>query len=130
MCGERDETINHIVSECSKLAQREYKTRHDWVGKVIHWELCKKLHFHHATKWYMHKPESVLENKTHKILWDFEIQTDHLITARRPDLVLINKEKRTCHIVDFAVPADHRVKLKEIEKKDKYLDLAIELKKL
>ena len=78
----------------------------------------------------MHKPESVLENETHKILWDFKIQTDHLITARRPDLVLINKKKRTCHIVDFAVPADHRVKLKEIEKKAKYLDLARELKKL
>ena len=78
----------------------------------------------------MHKPESVLENETHKILWDFEIQTDHLIPARRPDLVLINKKKRTCHIVDFAVPADHRVKLKEIEKKDKCLDLAKELKKL
>ena len=43
---------------------------------------------------------------------------------------MINKKKRTCHIVDFAVPADHRVKLKEIEKKDKYLDLTRELKKL
>ena len=32
--------------------------------------------------------------------------------------------------MDFAVPADHRVKLKESEKKDKYLDLAKELKKL
>ena len=32
--------------------------------------------------------------------------------------------------VDFAVPADHRIKLKECEKKDKYLDLARELKKL
>ena len=31
--------------------------------------------------------------------------------------------------MDFAVPADHRVKLKESEKKDKYLDLAKELKK-
>ena len=37
LCGDRDETINHIISECSKLAQREYKARHDWVGKVIHW---------------------------------------------------------------------------------------------
>ena len=27
--GDRDETINHIISECSKLAQKEYKTRHD-----------------------------------------------------------------------------------------------------
>ena len=32
-------------------------------------------------------------------------------------------------MVDFAVPADHRIKLKECEKKDKYLDLAKELKK-
>ena len=37
---------------------------------------------------------------------------------------------RTCKIVDFAVPADHRIKLKECEKKDKYLDLARELKQL
>ena len=35
LCGDRDETINHIISECSKLAQKEYETRHDWVGKVI-----------------------------------------------------------------------------------------------
>ena len=35
-----------------------------------------------------------------------------------------------CKIVDFAVPVDHRIKLKECEKKDKYLDLARELKKL
>ena len=36
LCGDRDETINRIISECNKLAQKEYKTRHDWVGKVIH----------------------------------------------------------------------------------------------
>ena len=43
LCGDRDETINHIISECSKLAQKEYKTRHDWVSKMIHWKMCKKL---------------------------------------------------------------------------------------
>ena len=37
------------------------------------------------------------------------------------------KKKKICKIVDFAVPADHRIKLKECEKKDKYLDLAREL---
>ena len=67
--------------------------------------------------------ESVLENRTHKLLWDFEIQTDDQISARRQDLMIINKKKRTCRIVDFAVPADHKVKLKECEKRDKYLDL-------
>ena len=31
MCGQVDETVNHIISECSNLAQKEYKRRHDWV---------------------------------------------------------------------------------------------------
>ena len=80
----------------------------------------------------MHNPASVLENDTHKLLWDFDIQTDHLISARRPDLIIINKKKKKkiYKIVDFAVPVDHKIKLKEYEKKDKYIDLARELKKL
>ena len=77
----------------------------------------------------MYNLVSVLENETYKLLWDFNIQTDHLISARRPDLMIINQKKRTCKIVDFAVPANHGVKLKENEKKHKYLDLARKLKK-
>ena len=130
LCSDRDETINHIISESSKLAQKEYKARHDWMGKVIHWEMCKKFKFDHANKWYMHNTAPVLENDTHKLLWDFDIQTDHLISTRRPDLIIINKKKKICKIVDFSVPADHRIKLKQCEKRGKYLDLARELKKL
>ena len=81
LCGDRDETINHIISEYSNFAQREYKARHDWVGKVIHWEMCKKLKFDHTNKRYMHNPVPILENATHKLPWDFNIQTDHLIPA-------------------------------------------------
>ena len=94
LCGDRDETINHIVSECSKLAQKEYKARHDWVSKVIHWEMCKKFKFDHANKWYMHNPAPVLENDMHKLLWDFDIQTDPLVSARGPDLIIINNNKK------------------------------------
>ena len=46
----------------------------------------------------MYKPEFVLENETHEILLDFEIQTDHLIPARRPDLVIINKKRETAEL--------------------------------
>ena len=130
LCGDRDDTINLIISECNKLAQKEYKARHDWVGKVVHWEMCRKFQFDHTNKWYLHNPAPVLENDLHKLLWDFNIQMDHLIPARRPDLIIINKRKRICKIDDFAVLADHRINLKESEKKDKYLDLARELKKL
>ena len=88
--GDEDKTINDMINECSKLAQKEYESRHDWVGKVIHWEMCKMLKFDHTTKFYTHKPKSALENNTHEIFWDFEIQTDHQIPARRPYLMIIN----------------------------------------
>ena len=76
----------------------------------------------------MHHPESVLENETHKILWDFEMQMDLLILARRLNLAMVykkkkkkkkkrKKEKRTCRIVNFAVPTDHSIKLKGSEKR-------------
>ena len=98
LCGDRDETINHIISESSKLAQKEYKARHDWVGKVIHWEMCNKFKFDHANELYMHDQAPVLENDTHKLLWDFNIQTDHLILARRPDLIIINKKRKSAKL--------------------------------
>ena len=36
-----------------------------------------------------------------------------IIPARRPDLVIVNEKKRTCWIVDFAILADHGVKIKK-----------------
>ena len=69
---------------------------------------------------------SILENDKHTLPWDFDIQTDHQILARRPVLIIINnnnKKKRIRKIVDIAVPADHRTKLEECEKKDNYLNL-------
>ena len=77
----------------------------------------------------MHNPAAVLENETHKLLWDFDIHMDHLISARRPDHMIINKKKRTFKIADFALPPDLRIKLEECEQKDKYLNFAKELKK-
>ena len=44
--------------------------------------------------------------------------------------IIINEKNKICKIVDFAVSADHRIKLKEFEKGDKYFDLAREFKKL
>ena len=44
----------------------------------------------------MHNPAPLQENDTHKLLWDFNIQM-----------------KRNYKIVDFAIPADNKIKLKE-----------------
>ena len=43
MCGTRNETISHTVIECGKLAQKEYKRRHDSVRSYVHWQFCEKL---------------------------------------------------------------------------------------
>ena len=102
--GDRDETINHIISEHSKLAHREYKARHDWVGKVIHWEMCKKFKFDYTNKWYMRNPAPVLENDTHKLLGDFDIHTDHQISARRADLIIINKKREFAKLSTLLSP--------------------------
>ena len=98
---------------------------------MIHKELCKKFEFDRTKKWYTIQSESVLKNKMQKIPKDFEIQRDHLIPARRQDLKINNdkKKKKTCRIVDYSVLTDHRLKIKENEKRVKYLDLAGELRK-
>ena len=112
--GDRDETIYYIISECSKLAQKEYKTRHDWVGKVIHLEVSKKFNFEHTNKWYMYSPESVLEN------WDAQSSLGFWNTNRSPNLsrtsIQQKQKMRTWRIVNFAVPKDHRVKSNEARK--------------
>ena len=72
------------------------------------------------------QPRIVQKNKTHKVLWDFKIQTDHLILARWSDLVKVKKKKEK---KKKTILADHRIKLKESEKRDKYFDLDREVKK-
>ena len=52
MCSRPDEIINDIVSECPKLAQTEYKRRHNWVGRRIHWEICRANGIHVKSNWY------------------------------------------------------------------------------
>eukprot|EP00795_Rhopilema_esculentum_P009699 gene9699-biopygen2667 len=100
MCGDKGETVSHLVSECAKLAQTEYKRRHDNVARYIHWLLAEKCRFERATKWYEQKPEGVLENHKFKLLWDFMIQCDRVVEARRPDIVVVDKEKKDVKIID------------------------------
>ena len=76
----------------------------------------------------MHKKRIRPKNELPLILWDFDIQTDHPMLARQPGLVLINKKKRTCCLVDFAVPTEHILKIKESKDIGKYLNFARELK--
>ena len=63
-------------------------------------------------------------------MWDFSIQTDYVIEARRPDLVVFDKKEISCKIIDFAVPGDSRNEEKEKDKIEKYQDLGRESQKI
>ena len=108
LCGERDETVSHIVSECKELAQKDYKkARHDKVAAILHWQMCQKYGFPTAAKSYEHfvdKEMSVLENEKVKLLWDFSIQTEVKIDHNKPDIVLLDKKEKTCYVIDVACP--------------------------
>ena len=130
MRGQKGKTVLHLASDCSKLAQREYEGRHNNVGRKVHWELRRKYNLEHANKWYEHQPQGVLENSHHKLLWDFNIQCDHEIEHRRPDLIIVDKEKKTACIIDIAVPGDNWVGTKELEKIFKYQDLKMEISRM
>ena len=66
LCGKTGESVQHITSGCEKLAQREYKRRHNNVAKKVHWDICKKNGLEHSEKWYEHAPEGAKEMKRSK----------------------------------------------------------------
>ena len=67
------------------------------------------------------------ENGKCKIPWDFAIQTDKEIERQRPDIAVIDKEKRECKIINIAVPGDQSIKVKKLEKITKYQDLRLQV---
>ena len=98
--------------------------------QYIHWQLCGKCGLERANNWYEQKPEGVVESENFKILWDFTIQCDRRVEARRPDIVFVDKKQREVVIIDVAIPGDDRVKDKELEKVEKYQLLKDEIAKV
>ena len=112
------------MRECEKLRQKEYKRRHDNIARIVHWKLCGKYNLKRSEKWYEHAPEEV------QILWDVMIQCDREIKARKPDIVVVNKNEESCAIIDIAIPGDIRVSQKEKKKIERYQELKRKIKRI
>ena len=61
----------------------------------------------------MHKSKPILENETNNILWDFGMQTEHLILASWPELVIINKKRETAEWWTLWQQSENQNKRKE-----------------
>lgn len=130
MCSSKEETISHILSGCTTLAATEYTYRHNKIASYIHWLMCKELGTEVQDKWYDHEPQPVINTQDCTIMWDHSIRTDRTIGANRPDIVLHNRAKKTCLLIDVAIPDDQNITLKEAEKISKYKDLQIEVQRM
>lgn len=76
------------------VASSDCKRRHGNLGKILHWNLVKKCNFKVKGKWHGNEIENNF--KSEHFLWHFSIQTDYAIEFQRLDLVLVNKNNRTC----------------------------------
>ena len=126
----KDETIQHIVSGCSFLANGEYKRRHNNICEQLHWNILASHNLTKESHWWKHQPAPVIENENIKVLYDFDVRTDKVISACRPDIMLVSKVRKTAQIIDVACPNDINVFEKEQEKVTKYQDLKIEIEKM
>ncbi|KAI4469561.1 hypothetical protein MML48_1g01499 [Holotrichia oblita] len=131
VCGQKDETIDHLMGSCTVLAPKEYTDRHNNVAKILHQKLCE-LHEIEVEKvpYYKYSPQKAIVTPLYKILWDWEVPTDKTISANVPDIVLVDILKQHTYIIDVAVPLPHNIGSKHQEKISKYIPLADEIKKL
>ena len=130
LCGEYVETVGHLVSACSALAQTEYKRRHDKMGLRVYWELCGNYGLKRSEKWWEEVPDAVRlrEDEKVEIWWDRKVHTpDKRIQHNRPDVVIVDRERKQWTFVDFAVPYDGNVASKERDKVTAYQELAAEV---
>ena len=88
------------------------------VAKTLHWKISKEYNMLCSEKLYNHTPEKLVESDRPKILWDYDVRTDHRIQARTAGLILVNKENQKVAVIDIAIPWDTRVVEKStVEKK-------------
>jgi len=130
LCGQHVESVDHILSSCSVIAQTHYKWRHDSVARLVHYELAKLGGLQVVDSWWLHNPSPVMESSSMKLLWDFTIQTDRHLSHNRPDIVYISNRHKTAFLIDVAIPGDSRLAHKVNEKRDKYTDLKIEVQRM
>jgi len=129
LCQAATETIQHISSACTYLAPRQYLERHNKVAGILHQEICKKENLLNEIKpYYCYLPEAVRENETVKIYWDTDIITDRMVEHNRPDILILNKQKKEAHIIDISIPLDENIRRARVEKLTKYTKLGQEIK--
>ena len=129
LCKVKDETVSHIISGCTMLADTKYTTRYERVCTYVHWCLLNELGVKTCDEWYKHIPKESTECDDVTVMWDLTIQTDAHIPANRPDITIHDRKNKYATFIDISIPNDVNVIKKTAEKLVKYRDLEIEVQK-
>ncbi|TWW69428.1 ATP-dependent Clp protease proteolytic subunit, mitochondrial [Takifugu flavidus] len=115
LCGDAPETVQHITAGCKMLAGKAYMERHNQVAGIVYRNICTEYGLEvPGSRW--ETPTKVLENKQAKILWDFQIQTHKMVVVNQPDIVVVDKHRKTVVVIDVAILSDSNIRKKEHEK--------------
>ncbi|XP_044760262.1 uncharacterized protein LOC123317718 [Coccinella septempunctata] len=130
LCNNVEETVQHLSSGCSTIANTKYLSRHNNMGKVVHQFMClRERLLQEFVPHHIYEPTTVRENQDIKIYWDLTVQTDPGAEHNRPDMVVWNKDKKSAIIIDFAVPLDQNLAKAYGEKIAKYELLSRQMKR-
>ena len=133
VCRSMSETIEHIISGCSPLANNEYTRRHDNVAKIIYIHLLTQIAPNEpscATPYYSFTPQPTHTTNSHIIYWNRSVITDRTIHHNKPDIILVNLAEKTTYLIEISVPLAENIDKKQKEKHQKYIPLQQEIKEI
>jgi len=106
MCHSATETIFDILSACPMLASTDYLRWHNSVASLLHKNICDFYSIVTCDRPWLHTPSPLVMSGNVKILWDFNIRTDHAISVHRPDIVIVDGHDHSAILLDVAVSTD------------------------
>ena len=129
--GKAQESVAHVLSGCSVLAQTKYLSRHNAALKILFFELLKSHQLIEVIPpWYSPtQPKPSYENEQATVYWDVPVYADHIeVHANRVDARIVDKENQTVTLLEMSCPWVENREQKEKEKTLKYAPLRLELK--
>lgn len=129
-CNSSKKSMDHIATRCIKGYQRRYKERHAEVLKVIHSNLMNKFNIKIVKRIRNYQTESVVENDDVRIICEMPFVMEKIIKHNKPDLIIINKRQRMVTIVEVGITNKDILRRVEVEKRNKYEELATEIGRL
>ena len=135
MCGQKQETVSHIMCACSTIAQSLYTSRHDKMLRPFYHYLLHLYDFEndHSKPWYEQRPPSaVIENDKAKIMWNtaFYLPEPPEDGANKIDMALHDIQKKEWLLLEGTVCGIGKIADRTSKKQMKYRDLRSGIKQM